>query len=255
MRDSDRRAYDAFGRTRRMQRRIDSARREIESGLTRGRAMISTSWGKDSCALAHLVMSVDPSVPMVHLRSPYQLPGGERVEAYFRELGATLIDVPTRKTLQEYVDWLQEHGLGYEREKLTKAGRARKAGELSDWALAQLFTVQFLGMRADESSNRRWLFKSRGLTYQRSTGCWMSNPIGWWSTQDVWAYLVSRGVPWHPLYDCETHGVTRSQIRNAGWLTVQGDVTDWRLPWLREHYPEQYELLAQHFPRVRLIAG
>lgn len=250
---SDLRAYAAIARTQRFARLVMRARREIDRALTFGPALISTSWGKDSCALAHLVFTLAPHVPMVHLRSPYELPGGERVERFFRELGATLIDVPTRKTLAQYIEWLQQHGLGYEREARQKAGRSRKASELSEWALKNGRPVQFLGMRAAESALRRRVFRSRGLTYQRADGCVMSNPIGWWQTSDVWAYLVSRGVPWHPLYDCETHGVTREQIRNAGWLTVQSDVTDWRIPWLREHYPEQYRQLRALFPRVALV--
>lgn len=250
----DMRQYEVYARTAAFARKVDRARAEVERvAREHDRWLVSSSWGKDSCALAGLVHEVvGPGFHVSHLQSPYELPGYERVTEWFAAR-CVIHTLSTRRTLADYISWLQEHGLGIDRESKQKVNRARKADELSTFAEEHGFTLQALGMRADESMVRRRLFRSRGLTYQRATGGWISNPIGWWSTSDVWAYLVSRGIPWHPLYDCETHGVTRARIRNAGWLTVAGDQTDWRIPWLRQHYPEQYRLLLAAFPRVGLF--
>ncbi len=249
----DLRRYEAHAKTGAFARKLHRARLEVEHALKSGQAWVaSSSWGKDSCALAGVLLDVHgPGFDVVHLRSPYELPGYERVIEWFAAR-CVIHTVETQRTLAEYISWLQQHGLDLDREREQSAGKARKVNELLSWVRARSYALQFLGMRADESKARRMCFRVRGLTYE-AHGLTVSNPLGWWTTVDVWAYLVSRGIPWHPLYDCETHGVTREQIRNAGWLTVQGDATDWRIPWLRQHYPEQYRDLARAFPRVRLL--
>ena len=249
MRDIERRGYLAHASTNTFKRHVEFAIREVEKASRIGNAIVSTSWGKDSVALCHLAMGL----PMVHLQSPYELPGGEHVVQWFRDNGAEIVTLQTRKNLYDYLAWLKEYGLGYERESHAKVGRARKAGELSEWASASGYTVQLLGMRADESAVRRRVFRSKGVTYRRADGNWISNPLAWWTVQDVWAYLVLNDLPWHRLYDCETHGISRERLRNCGWLTVQGDVTDWRIPWLRKHFSGEYERLVEHFPRVGLL--
>jgi 3'-phosphoadenosine 5'-phosphosulfate sulfotransferase (PAPS reductase)/FAD synthetase len=249
----DLRQYEAHAKTVSFQRKLYRARLEIEAAVRKHASwIVSSSWGKDSCALAGLVSeTVGPGFDVAHLQSPYELPGCERVTEWF---GARCVvhTIYTVRTLTDYVAWLQAHGLGIDRDKLKSAGKQRKTDELVVWVTSNGYTLQMLGMRADESKARRTCFRVRGLTYE-AHGLTVSNPLGWWSTADVWSYLVSREIPWHPLYDCETHGVTREQIRNSGWLTVASDATDWRIPWLRRHYPEQYRALTDAFPRVRQL--
>lgn len=209
--------------------------------------IVCSSWGKDSGVLVSLALRAGIR-NVAHLRSPYELPGWEPVRDWAVANGAIVHDVPTARTLDEYVSWLQAHGLHYERETLLTARKAAKRDELLDWVDAHGFTSQLLGMRADESKGRKACFRVRGLRYP-AHGLDVCNPFGWWTTRDVWAYLVSEGVPWHRLYDCETHGETRETLRNGGWLSVHGS-NDARIPWLREHFPEQYRALRERFPQV-----
>lgn len=104
-------------------------------------------------------------------------------------------------------------------------------------------------MRAEESANRRRLFRARGTTYLRGGTEWVCNPLAWWTANDVWAYLVSRGLPWHRLYDCETLGFTRERLRSGGWLYTDGVHDGW-IPWLREHFPDQFRQLVAAFPHM-----
>ena len=184
---------------------------------------------------------------MVHLRSPYALPGGEHVESYFATR-CSLSIVPYRKTLAQYIEWLQEVGLPHERES-HHAGAARgKASVAREWAEAQSVTVQALGLRAEESGVRKAVLRHKGPLYRRADGLWTAWPVGWWKSADVWAYIASRDLPYHRMYDCETHGWTRHTIRNAGWLTTNDPG---RIPWLRAHFPDQYRALTEAFPRTR----
>lgn len=241
------REYEAWSKLPSFRRRVDAALGVIRAAAS-GRFVVSSSWGKDSCALVGLVAeSLVARFDVVHLRSPYELPGYDQVMSWATGL-AELRTVDTRRNLAGYIDWLKDHGLGYERERGASAGKRGKVDELLTWVRAQGYDAQILGMRADESKARRTCFRVRGLTYP-AHGMVMCNPLGWWSARDVWAYLVSRGIPWHPLYDAETHGYTRETQRNAGWLSVAGH-DDARTAWLREHYPEQWRQLVADFPQV-----
>jgi hypothetical protein len=44
-------------------------------------------------------------------------------------------------------------------------------------------------------------------------------------------------------------GETRETLRNGGWLSVHG-CNDARVPWLRQHYPDEYRRLREEFPQV-----
>jgi phosphoadenosine phosphosulfate reductase len=248
---ADLREYRAWALTQAFRRKLATAYDEIRSAIASYRFVACSSWGKDSCAMLGLTMDVvGDGFDVVHLRSPYELPGHEHVVDWFASR-CNVHTVDTTKTLTDYLEWLQRHGLHYEREGQRARGKSGKRDELLEWVRSRGYTVQVLGMRADESKGRRQCFRARGLTYQ-AHGLTVCNPIGWWTTRDVWAYLVSRGIPWHRLYDCETHSETRETLRNGGWLSVHG-CNDARVPWLRRHFPEQYRALRDAFPGVRRL--
>ena len=186
----------------------------------------------------------------MHLHSPYALPGGECVLEWFSQR-ATMSVVPSARTLQGHIKHLQEIGLGYERAGGHAQAARRKSRCAAGWAGAHGVAVQCLGLRAEESSVRRMALRKTGPVHQRVDGAWVAWPIGTWSARDVWAFIHSRGLPYHPLYDHETHGFTRETLRNGGWLTTI-DVA--RIPWLRAHYPAQWRMLTDAFPRVRMLA-
>ena len=248
MRHSDRAMYEIHARSREHQRRIGEARRELER--VRGkRLVVGSSWGKDSVALVDLAVRTLGPVDVVHLKSPYELPGYESVLEWARGLGCTIHTAPTRKTLDGYLAWLDRVGLGFD--WITgDAGKRSKIDELTEWITARGYEARATGVRAEESRQRAKHFAARGLTYTLTSGIVVTNPIGRWTGRDVWAYTVARELPWHPLYDCETHGLTRERLRNAGWLTFHRSA-DSRASWLRQHYPEQWSIVVERWPHVR----
>jgi phosphoadenosine phosphosulfate reductase len=248
---TDLRGYLVIARTQLHRRKVSQAMAEIDRSMRQhDRFIVCSSWGKDSCALVSLVLTVcGPGFDVAHLQSPYELPGNESTLEWFGARCA-IHTLPTERTLGDYISWLQTHGLHYERERQCNLGKTSKRDELVEWVRKHGYSLQILGMRAQESKGRRSCFRARGLTYQ-AHGLTVCNPIGWWSNKDVWAYLVSREIPWHPLYDCETHGETRETLRNGGWLSVHG-CNDARGPWLRAHFPDEWRRLIDAFPRMRI---
>lgn len=249
MRDEERRRYEIHATSNLFKRRIAESRTALEQcvGL---RTVVSTSWGKDSCVCVHLAQEVlGMNVECVHLRSPYELPGGEHVEAWFVARGAICTDIHAKWDLRQYIEFLQGVGLEYQQDARGR-GKRRKVNALHEWYDANAIEARVGGVRAEESKGRKLNFGLRGLHYQLRSGVWSCNPLAWWTPVDVWAYLVTHGVPWHPLYDCETHGFNRERNRNSGWLTMPRPE---RVDWLRTHYPEQWRVLVREFPSARLV--
>lgn len=242
-------AYLVHARTLDFQMRVDEAHRILDRCPRP--AVVMSSWGKDSVALCDIAIAVWGRPTVCHLASPYKLPGWEHVEAHFAGICDLRTLEPTR-TLAEYVTWCRDVGLPHERTRAThgRVVAAIKKDRGAEWATEHGFVAQVLGMRAAENKNKRGAFLRRaGDTYQ-ARGLTVCNPLAWWSGTDVWAYILSRGLPYPRAYDCETHGQTRETIRNTGWLSTDG-AHDGRISWLRRHFPDQYFQLEEDFPQVR----
>jgi 3'-phosphoadenosine 5'-phosphosulfate sulfotransferase (PAPS reductase)/FAD synthetase len=249
---ADLRRYLVWSKTRVHQRLRDESLEIIQQAASLGKTAVSTSWGKDSVVLCDLAIeALGQGIDLVHLATPYELPGYDDVIAHFAAR-AHVITVPSSKTLAEYVEWLRDIGLDCERTKLRRAGVdvKRSRGE----AAMSRYDVRLLGMRTEESKGRRMHVRFHGVTYRHADGHWSSNPLARWTVRDVWAHIMARGLQYnHRIYDAETHGLMREKIRNSGWLTIPG-CEDTRVAWLRRHFPEQYRMLAEAFPQVQRMS-
>lgn len=254
MKSQDRSRYLMHSRTRQHLARVERARSilrtavEIAGGVEA--VAVFTSWGSDSVPLCDLALDTLGPVTMVHMASAYEMPGGDHVVEHFAARGR-VVTLPPSRTLDETVAWLHEIGLGCDRE--TEASRKvvnrAKGDKGTRWALDNGIAVQVLGMRADETLSRAKLFAARGPVYT-ARGLTLACPLASWSTVDVWAYTVSRGLPWHPLYDCEGLGFTRENLSNIGWLTTHG-VASGRIAWLRRYYPDLHARIVEEWPHLR----
>lgn len=235
-------------------RRVLAADAVLRSASERGPIIVATSWGKDSTALADLAVQTLGRVPLLHIASSYRLPGWQRVHDHFAAR-TEVVTIEPRRTLTETLEWLHAVGLPHERTRSQQAAvvSAIKKDVGTTYCQNNGYAVQALGMRAEENPRTRGrLFRVRGLTYE-ARGLTIVNPIGWWTAADVWSYIADRGLPYHPMYDCESHGLTRETLRNAGWLTTDSAERG-RIAWLRTHFREQYRLLEREFPQVKIYA-
>lgn len=249
-----RRQYLTHARTRAYARHVDGAKRILDRAAERGPIVVSMSWGKDSVAMGDLALEHLGRVPMLHLASPYALPGSEHVRAHF-EARTNVTVLEATRTLAEYIEWCREIGLPHER---TKSAKARAVAEIkkdrgNDWCRENGYAVQALGMRIAEHGPRAAMLRARGPTYELASGAVKTCPLAYWSTADVWARIVSRDLPYPRLYDCETHNLTRESLRNTGWLSTDGTHAG-RLLWLRQHFPHQWAALLDEFPHLMVFS-
>jgi phosphoadenosine phosphosulfate reductase len=192
--EEDRSAWAALSRSFRqpsweIMRRVEKAKRIIEDTLSRGKAYVSVSWGKDSLVVAHLTRMVDPNIPLVWLR----LVGVENPEQ-FSTRDAYLTEYPSN-----YIEL---------KEKAIDEGG-------SDWTTltnrVQGYGIRIAGIRAAESSLRSISMGVHG--YSTTNTC---RPIIDWSTKDVFAYLLHFDVPIPATY----------AMSNGGRLNIERLRTD-----------------------------
>jgi phosphoadenosine phosphosulfate reductase len=232
--------------------RVRQAYQIVERAAKNGRALVSTSWGKDSVALMHLCQEVLGPVELFHMKTA-EMPGYEACWEYFKNRSAGYYEITTHGTLAERIELYRTIGLAHERSEERQKCHVKtiKKNPAIDYMLDHDYQVMFLGMRAQENPKTRGkLFNFRGVTYKDSHGLWHSNPLAWWTVRDVWAYIVKNNLPYNQrIYDAETHGFTRESIRNLSWISTDGAQYG-RIAWLRQHFPKEFQKLRIEFPQI-----
>ncbi len=180
-----------------------------------GNPVISSSFGKDSMALTHLVHSVRPGVCVVFTRTGQQFPGTIQYMKRMQErYGLDIIELHPEKTFWEIV-----RDNGYPR-----TSRNSKTGDKREPACCQILkfkpfkkfasefrpSLNFVGLVGDEGRQRRMPFLINGsVTYHnKELDMWKSVPILWWTGADVWRYHDENGIPRNPVY--EKYGIERT---------------------------------------------
>jgi 3'-phosphoadenosine 5'-phosphosulfate sulfotransferase (PAPS reductase)/FAD synthetase len=187
------------------QRYVALAQQEVRLALERSRRpIVSFSGGKDSTAMLHLVLAERPDIEVLHWDyGPFFVPRPieEEILRLARRLGAQRLRVETSPL---YVR------LG--RRARNVLGR-HLIGRLLPQLMAEGYDCCFVGLREQESLKRR-----RRMRAGRAVGplreCW---PLAPWSWLDVWAYIVSHGLPYLSLYDAAAAIVGYDQAR---WTTM-----------------------------------
>lgn len=163
--------------------RVAQAQDVVRSFLSEGLCYLGVSWGKDSVTCAHLLWSVcGDQVPLVHI---VQVPGENPYCAEVRDLFLSRFPMKYTEVVADY------RGID---------GSEDEIDARTDRVFARCFrevgvSRYFSGIRAEESSGRRQRFRRHGLTSVNTCA-----PLGWWRSQDVFAYLATHDLPAHPNY-------------------------------------------------------
>ena len=186
-----------------------------------GDGYLGISWGKDSLVCAHLLHQLqregvhypsvwvrvrhweNPDVPLVRDRflERWPLDGYEEIEV---DAGPDRVGGTSRRGFDE---------------------AARRHGRR-----------HISGVRGDESAIRRLVMKRHGVDSIHT-----ARPIGWWSTEAVFAYAHRHDLPLHPAYGYTMGGrFRRDRLRTA---SIGGDrgSSHGREGWERHYYPDVFE--------------
>ena len=153
----------------------------IETALDNYNCYVSFSGGKDSTVLTHLCLSLNKSVPVWHWDYGDDLmprPIESEVISNLESLGAINVVVDKR------------HGDGED----TSSGYEQFFGRINENKKCYGWNMGLIGVRREESNRRKHKYKN----YFQDGDCY---PLLDWSSDDVWAYIVSNDLPYPVVYD------------------------------------------------------
>lgn len=188
---------------------------------------VSFSAGKDSSVIAHACHATHPGITML-MTDPgcpthWEEHERDRWLSYAEENQWNL-------KLFAWDKW----GLGLETEKISEYQdkiHADMFKQLHGYASDNGLTNRIMGLRAAESRNRMMLIGRRGSKYDYKDGGSATLPISTWQTADVWAYIITHGLPWLDIYD-----VLGPNARN-GLIGRSGEEFG-RIEYLKHYFPD-----------------
>lgn len=181
-------------------KKVAKARQDISEMISMcSSTYVSVSWGKDSTVLAHLVLSIDNNVPLVHWSSEQ--------EKHISNFDVVRDDFLTRFG-GKYIDVKDDDLM---------SGKLRNAGK--EWSLSNGYDGVFIGLTKEESKARKYTLsmadKNNIFTY--TDGFRRSCPLADWTVEDITAYVAANELKMLNLY--ERYGMntrTSSRIKQSG---------------------------------------
>lgn len=193
--------------------KIEKSIAEIRQFVTAGTCYAGWSGGKDSMVVSHLIAMANVAIPVWWIKAqPFANPENERM------ITATQwLEVRVKKITYTRIVW---------------DGQDNPEGDRQFFAAFREFGHRHIsGVRADESGVRKIRMRRWGLS-TGSTCC----PIGWWTAQDVFAYLAGCHLPVHPNYAMLGSGRWLRDELRVDELGGQGGNQYGRAEWENEYY-------------------
>lgn len=161
--------------------KVEKSLKIIKEAFDNHNCYVSFSGGKDSTVLTHLCLNLNKDVPVWHWDYGDDLmprPIESEVLNNLESLGAVNIVVNKRQ------------GDGAD----TSSGYKQFFGQISNNKKTYDWNMGLIGVRREESNRRKHKYKC----YFQDGECY---PLLDWSSDDVWAYIVSNDLPYSSVYD------------------------------------------------------
>lgn len=233
------------------QRRVDASLDVISRASEIGAVGVSYSGGKDSTVCIDLVRAVLPSAPIGFFDSGAELANTHRMVA---AVGAQVIH--PRLTMLDMARYCGWWGCAdpVDADSQFDATLVLIKEPSETFVVKNRLRVITHGVRATESHSRSLHIASRGELYRGRDGTWYCMPLARWELADVWAYIASRGLRYHPAYDVlSDRGIPRESQRVAAALGERG--SGWgRHAALRLTEPDTWRRLVAEFPHLGLTS-
>lgn len=231
-----------------------------QSLLLPGKPVVSTSFGADSVLMHWLISKVYPTIDVYHGKTGLDFPEIYTVEKAFKKLG--LIKDGhyfVGKNETSYWELVEQYGFNFDRKgdrRKSANGKTVNMSELCCNVLKhapfkkvsseQQWTINFAGLRADESRARELAIKRDGPLYYASS--WEQtrvNPIVHWTNEQVWEYIRKNDIPYASIYDdilINDTGAVIFKPRVGCWACMLSAKYGY-LKWLKTFKPKMYRHL------------
>ena len=234
-------------------RRLDASKRLIADFIELRRApYVSISWGKDSMLMLWLVREVNPSIPCLWFDGGQYDEWPETYPFMRRVVDSWSLDLTVVYPETSLSDQWREYGVPWKLGDPADRAYAREFDRsLKAEAHRRGWDGQFVGMRAQESPNRKLLLYSRGPVYfGKGRRLWTCCPLWNWDVGDLWLATDMAGIPVHPIYSMDPtrprHTVRLGVMAESCLQGQHGALTVFR----RRH-PSMFNALADQFPELR----
>ena len=207
--------------------KAEAAIEEIEIfKLKHHHSYVGTSWGKDSLVICHLVARAQLKIPIVWFpMDPLETPECRVVRDKFL---ARYPNVDYREApLMTYStgDWWLQHLGTFSSKVLPSAG---------------YFDGSYVsGIRGEESSGRKQRMKS-GIEVGKTCA-----PIGYWTGEEVFAYLHYHDLPIHPAYAMSFGGTIDRKRLRVSFLGGEQGTGKGRGLWEQKYYGDRLAAVVQ----------
>ena len=156
---------------------------------------MATAFGAEGCVLLHLLAEIEPKVRVFNLDTGYQFPETLELRDQIAErYGIEVEMVRPDATVAEYEE---RHGgplYSIQSRSMLLRSQDRAVAACAWW-------VTTPGSRRFASTNRRTGPVRSVVGMDPKFGLVKVNPLSTWTRRDVWAYIVTHGVPYNPLHD------------------------------------------------------
>lgn len=189
--------------------------------------------------------------------------------ALFAEVGATKVPVFTQLDDMDW-DFTHEHcqnvskTLGFDNHHFVKTDYSVKQRVLSNQKIdtdvcffdevevfvqKHGFNAASIGIRIEESKRRKVSIAKNGRLFEQVNGFVKCSPLGFLLGVDVFAYIISRNLPYAETYD-KCGELWPHQMRFS-WMVHPDFFTKGNMLWLKRYYPEKYYELCRMNPYFR----
>ena len=222
--------FSGWAKLPKYKEKLARSRLIIQEALTIDKAYVAISWGKDSTVLLHLAQQYQPDI----------------LAAYHAHVERDMI-ANYSETIDKYISRFPTNLMVLETDQAD--GNIGVAMNIH-----KEYPVCFLGLRAEESINRRRSIKQYGLIHRYGSGdlagSWRVCPLAWWGWKDIWAYIVTHDLPYLNTYDkvdFASHE-SRTTCHISKSTNKQRQAT--RLESFKNLSPEYYNYLRNNYPEM-----
>jgi 3'-phosphoadenosine 5'-phosphosulfate sulfotransferase (PAPS reductase)/FAD synthetase len=210
-----------------------------------GQGYVCLSFGKDSLVTWHLAQQVAP-IPAVFIALgplcdwPDCLALRAVLEA---EYGLRVIEVPAMPS--HYDRLVLQQRAGHHHGWSTCAETIERFHTAAPHWQGALWGLRGVNEPHREGIHREILFRTHGLLYQRQRDQrWMGAPVGWWTNQEIWAYIDAQALPYPAMYD-----IDRTSLRNGPPFTFPGEALG-RVRKIRQAFPAIFRVVESLVPEA-----
>jgi phosphoadenosine phosphosulfate reductase len=168
-----------------------------------GRVALACSFQKEETVLLDMLFAIEPKARVFALDTHYLFPQTYELWREVEQCYDTKVEVFEGAQVEDKL-WETKPDLYLAIAKVEPLNRALL--DLDCW---------ITGVRRDQSPTRA---NAPKLGWDEAHELWKANPLAEWSSEDCWAYIRERSLPYNPLHDqgYESIGDTHSTVPGAG---------------------------------------